>query len=594
MIDRTAKLRWRRRYKSRKRQVEGIGTQAEEHLERHFFRRLARLGEVRKFVVNWVLLLVLLTGLVAAQSRGLSGYYQDTVPVPGGTVTEGIVGSFTNANPLYATGTVDSAVSQLVFSGLMKFDENNELVGNLAESWQIDDREVTYTVKLRPNIKWHDGTPLTSDDVVFTYATIQNPDAQSPLFNSWQKIKVEATDPQTIVFTLPAPLSSFVYSLTNGIVPQHLLSDIPATQLRSHRFNTVNPIGSGPFKWDRIEVIGTTPEERAEQIGLVPNNDYYKQKPKLQQYIIRSFRDDKRMVESFKNHELTAISGLDSLPDELKNDNGVKARYIPMNGQVVVFFKTSQEFLADIKVRKALVQAYDQADLLKGFGYPVVASKSPFLPKHIGYNKDLVQLASNKEEAKKLLDEAGWLPGKEGIRHKNNLPLTIRLYSQSNSEYAYVTQRLQEQWRSIGVDVQVFLQQDADFKSTVSNHAYDALLYGVSLGPDPDAYAYWHSSQADVRSAYRLNFSEYKSTQADKSLEAGRSRSDPALRALRYKPFLEAWRADAPALVLYQPSFLFVSRGDISGFDPASLNSATNRYANIEDWMIRLGKANKR
>jgi peptide/nickel transport system substrate-binding protein len=594
MIDRTAKLRWRRRYRSRKRQVEEIGSQAEEQLEKHFFRRLTRLGDVRKFVINWVLLLVLLIGITVVQTRSLSGYYQDTVAVPGGAITEGIVGSFTNANPLYATGTVDSAAAQLVFSGLLKINKDDQLVGNLAESWSTDDREVTYTVKLREHIKWHDGTPLTAEDVVFTYKTIQNADAQSPLFNSWQKISVEAADARTVVFTLPAPLSSFAYSLTNGIVPKHILGDVPVTQLRSHRFNTVSPIGSGPFKWERIEVIGTTTQERTEQIGLLPNADFYGEKPKLQHYIIRSFRDDKRMIESFKNHELTAMSGLDSLPDELKNEKGIRARYIPLAGQVIVFLKTSQEYLADVKVRKALVQSFDQTSLIKGFDYPLIASKSPFLPNHIGYNRDLTQLPTNVEEARKLLDEAGWLIGKDNLRYKNNLPLTIRLYSQSNSEYAYVTQQLQEQWRSIGVDVQVFLQQDADFKSTVSNHAYDALLYGVALGPDPDAYAYWHSSQADVRSAYRLNFSEYKSTQADKSLEAGRSRSDPTLRALRYKPFLEAWRADAPALVLYQPSFLFVTRGEINGFDPATLPAATSRYTNVENWMVRLGKANKK
>jgi peptide/nickel transport system substrate-binding protein len=593
MIDRTAKLRWRRRFRSRKRQVEEISTQAEEHLERHLFRRLARLSEVRRFVVNWVLLLVLLIGIVVAQTRNLSGYYQKTVAVPGGTVTEGILGTFTNANPLYATGTVDAAVSQLVFAGLFKFDQGNKLVGNLAEKWQLDEREVRYTVTLRENLKWHDGEPLTADDVVFTFKTIQNADAQSPLFNSWQKITVEATDARTVVFTLPTPLSAFPNSLTEGIVPKHILANIPIAQLRSDRFNTVNPVGSGPFKWDRIEVTGTRPSDRAEQIGLIPNELYYGEKPKLQRYIIRSFRDEKRMIESFSNRELTAMSGLDSLPDELKAEKTVVAHSIPLTGQVVVFFKTTHEILSDVKVRQALVRAFNQSETVKGLGYPAIVARSPFLPTHIGYNKELLQLPPSVDEANKLLDEAGWVRGENGIRTKNNIPLIVRLYSQSNSEYAYVTQQLQTQWRAVGVDVQVYLQQDADFKSTVSNHAYDALLYGVSLGTDPDTYAYWHSSQADPRSANRLNFAEYKSTAADKALEAGRSRSDPSLRALRYRPFLEAWRADAPALVLYQPRFLFVTRGQINGFAPATMNGATDRYANIEHWMIRLGKRNK-
>lgn len=593
MIDRTTKTRWRRRFRFRKRQVERMGTQAEEQIERHFFKRLSRLGGVRRFILSWLVLVVILIALVVAQLRALSPYYQQTVPVSGGTYTEGIIGSFTNANPLYAVGSVDSAVSQLVFEGLLKYDQNNVLVGNLAQNWQLDEREVTYTVTLRPDLKWQDGTPLTADDVAFTYATIQNADAASPLLTSWQKIKIEAKDPRTVVFTLPSPLSAFPNSLTNGIVPKHLLGNIPVNQLRSARFNTVAPIGSGPFKWERIEVEGSGPDTRSEQIGLVPNPYYHGGTAKLQRYIIRTFNDEKRMIQSFKDRQLTAMAGLETVPDDVKIEGGVQQYNIPLTGQVTVFLKTSNEILASVKVRQALVQAADPSDIVRSINYPLVISKGPFLASHVGYNKDIVQLPTNIEQAKKLLDEDGWVPGANGIREKDKKPLTFHIYSQSTSEYALVTQKLQMQWRAIGVDIQVSLQGDADFKSTVANHNYDALLYGVSLGNDPDVYAYWHSSQGDIRSANRLNFSEYKSTVADKALEAGRSRSDPALRTVKYKPFLEAWRNDAPALVLYQPRFLYITRGTVYGFKPEALNGATERFSNVENWMIRVGKTDK-
>jgi len=573
--------------------VEDLGFQAEEQIERHFFKRLSKLADVRRFVLSWMLLFVLLIGGVVYQRTTLGNYYESLQPVPGGTFTEGMVGSFTNANPLYATGAVDSAVSHLVFAGLLKYDSNNLLVGDLAEKWTVDAKETTYTITLRDNLRWQDGAPLTANDVVFTYHTIQNPDAKSPLLASWQGIQVSAANDKTVVFTLPNSLSAFPHSLTNGIVPAHLLAATPAAQLRATRFNTATPIGAGPFKWSAIELTGEASPDRQGRIGLVANELYYGGSPKLNRYIIRYFAEEKQMLSSFENHELTAMSGIEVLPDNFKADASVEQYNIPLTAQVMVFFRTSQEVLSDVKVRQALVQAVDQKTLVDNIGFPVIATKEPFLQDQPGFNPAITQLSYNVDAASKLLTEAGWLPGKDGIRVKNGKQLTFSLYSQSTSEYAYVTQKLQADWAKIGVKVEVLLQPDSDLQSTVADHTYEALLYGISLGPDPDAYAYWGSTQADQRAANRVNFSEYKSAVADKALEGGRTRSDPALRTLKYKPFLEAWRNDAPALALYQPRYLYVSRDTIHGFNPTVMNVSTDRYTNVYNWMIRQEKVRK-
>ncbi len=587
MVDRATKLRWRRRFKRSQKHVENIGTQAEQGLEQHFFLRLNRLVGVRRFVVGWIALFVLLIIGVVVQTRALAPHFTTLKPVPGGVFTEGITGSFTNANPLYATDAVDTAVSKLVFSGLMKYDSNNQLVGDLAQSVQPDPRSAIYTVTLRPGLKWHDGKPLTAEDVVFTYKTIQNADAKSPLFANWEGVKIEAKDDRTIVFTLPHGLASFPHSLTNGIVPKHLLDNIPASQLRSVAFNTAKPIGSGPFMWDAVQVQGSTPDEREERIGLVPNPNYYFGEPKLGAFIIRAFHDESHMTQSFRKQELSAMAGLETLPADLA-DNPDKIDYdVPLTGEVMVFFRNSQEILQDKQVRLALVQATNTPDIIAGLGYPVIPANSPLLKSHIGYDKNITQLPFNQAIASKLLDDDGWKMGANGIRTKNGLPLTIHLFSQSNSQYSYVTQALQKQWRAVGVDAQVVLQPESDLQSTISLHNYDALLFGISLGPDPDVFAYWHSSQADPRSPNRLNLSEFKNSAADQSLEGGRARSDPTLRAIKYRGFLQAWRDDAPAIALYQPRFLYVSRGAIYNFNPTIMNSPTDRYADVEKWMTR-------
>jgi peptide/nickel transport system substrate-binding protein len=586
MINRTTKLRWRRRFRQRKSQVEQLGLQTEDNIERHVFRRFDRLMQVRRFVFGWVILCLFLLGGVLLQTSALSSYYKSNVPAPGGVLTEGILGSFTNANPLYATGPVDSAVSKLIFAGLLKYDSSNKLVGDLAESWQVDPSERVYTIKLRHDLRWQDNKQLTAKDVVFTYKTIQNPDAKSPLLSSWQGIEVTAKDDRTVIFTLPSALSSFRYGLTTGIIPGHLLGEIPPAQMRATQFNTSAPVGAGPFKWSAIEV---TNEEKAQQgrIGLTPNEYYYGGHPALQRYVIRYFTEQKQMVDSFDNKELTAMSGLDTVPDALAKDASVEQYSIPVTAQVMVFFKTSHELLKDAKVRQALVQAADRETLVANIGYPVVASNEPFLPGHPGYDKGITQLPYNQTAAAGLLDQAGWIAGKDGVREKNGKQLTFTLYSQSTSEYAYVTQKLQADWSKVGAKVDVLLQPDSDLQTTVTGHNYDALLYGISLGTDPDVYAYWGSTQADERAANRVNFSEYKSTAADRALEAGRTRANEQLRAVKYRPFLEVWRNDAPALALYQPRYLYITRGAIHGFNPHAINSASDRYANVSNWKIR-------
>lgn len=593
MINRTTKLRWRRHLKRSKRQVEDLSVQAEEQLERHLFRRLSRLYDVRRFVFAWTGLVVLLIGGVVIQTRSLSNYYQTLKPAPGGTFTEGVVGVFTNANPLYASSPVDSSVARLVFSGLMRYDQKGRLLPDLAEKWSVNERGTTYTIVLRKNLTWHDGKPLTAADVVFTYKTIQNPDSKSPLLNSWKGIRVTAKNPYTIIFTLPNALSSFPHSLTNGIIPKHWLVDIPAAQLRSVRFNTANPIGSGPFKWETIEVEGENPEEREERIGLVPNENFYRGAPKLQRFIIRGFHDEQKLLKSLESRELNGVVGLETLPDTLSHNQEIRSYNIPINGEVMAFFKTSQPILSDRKVRLALVKAINVPEIVERLGYPAVVVDSPLLPSQTGYNKKIVQLSQNVKEANKLLDQAGWKTNQNNIREHKGQKLSLQLISQNTSDYTTITQALKEQWQAIGVDIQDILQSDADLQQSISEHSYDILLYGIALGPDPDVFPYWHSSQADPRSANRLNLSEYKSKQADTALEAGRTRSNPKLRAVKYRPFLEAWRNDAPALALYKPRFLYVSFGNIFGFEPKVINSAVDRYANVENWMILEEKTNK-
>jgi peptide/nickel transport system substrate-binding protein len=592
---RALRLRFRRRLRLQKRQVEELGAQAERRLENDFFKRLERLGRVRRFIVSWILLVVLLIGTVAAQSRSLSGYYQASLPAPGGTYTEGVLGAFTNANPIYATDLADTTVSELLFAGLLTFNEQNQLAGDLAESFAVDAVGTTYTVRLRPGLTWHDGQPLTSDDVLFTYQVIQNPDARSPLYGSWKDIAVKAVDPLTVTFTLPNTLAPFPYSLTTGIVPRHILGDTAMLDMRSVPFNSVHPVGAGPFKWQAIELSGGTADRRQETIALAAFDKFHAGEPKLNNFVIRTFRSPEQLLKSFEAQEVTAIAGLTQVPLTLQGDGGVRVYNLPLTAAVMTFFRTQNGLLANSKIRQALVQGADTGKLISTLQYPTRPVRGPLLLGQQAYDARFQQAAYNFQAAAKLLDDDGWKadPAKDGQRYKDGQPLSFSLHFLNSSEYTSVARQLAQQWRILGVDVKLEAEIEADFQAILASapsgneFSYDALLYGISIGPDPDVYVYWHSSQTDALSPVRLNFSEYKSSMADDALVAGRTRLDPALRAAKYQPFLQAWQADAPALSLYQPRFLYITHGAVHGLNESTVNSDVGRFKNVHNWQIR-------
>jgi peptide/nickel transport system substrate-binding protein len=580
------RIRLRRRFRKSQRQVEDLGSQAEQGLEQHLFGRFSRLLAVKRFVIGWITLFVLLLGAVIGQTVALSGYFQILKPVPGGIYNEGVVGSFSNANPLYATSDVDTTISRLVFAGLFTYNDQNQLVGQLASNYSVDARGTTYTVHLKPHLTWQDGTPLTSKDVAFTYHLIQDPDAQSPLLSSWQGVSVTTPDAQTIVFKLADPLASFPYTLTNGIVPQHILASIPADSLRSADFNTLHPVGSGPFSWQGIAAEDADANNAQQQIELLPFTKYVAGKPKLQTFVVHAYANQSDMVNDFKHGNLNGAEGLSSLPAQLLTDSSALQHSLLLTAENMVFFKTSTGVLADQSVRTALVEGANTSAIIKNLGYDTRAVREPLLPGQLGYDASKQQVGYNPKAAAALLDSDGWLMTSSGIRAKAGQPLTFGLTASDNPEYQQVTTELSKQWQALGVDVRVELQTPADFQNALAYHQYDAILYGISIGVDPDVFVYWDSSQADPRSTDRLNLSEFKNTDADLSLEAGRTRLNPALRAIKYQPFLSAWQQANPALGLYQPRILYVTNGPVFGLNDHIINIPTDRFSNVQNWEI--------
>ncbi|MBI2588846.1 peptide ABC transporter substrate-binding protein [Candidatus Saccharibacteria bacterium] len=587
VFDSGTKRRWRRHFRRHQRGAVELGVQADQQIEKLLLRRLGRLVSVRRFIFLWISLFILMFFFGVIQLRALSPYYQSLKPVPGGIYSEGILSTFRNANPLYATTEADIALSHLVFAGLFKYDNANGFAADLAKDWSVGPTPTHYTVHLRQGLSWHDGAPFTADDVVFTYKTIQDIESQSALYSNWRDITVKKVDNYTVTFDLPNALSPFPLSLTNGIIPAHILKKIPPTQLRSNSFNS-QPIGMGPFQWKFIELLTSSGFGSEQRITLAAFDKYWAGRPKLDGFNLLVFSNEQQLLNAFNKKQINAVGGLEALPDELADDSNVQVYNTPLTSAVMAFFNNSRGVFADAAVRRALVSGIDRQPLSKITGFPTQLVDSPLLHNQLGYSSDLMQLPYDPSLANQLLDQAGWLRTGQGFRSKNNQTLVLNLRSQNTRQYTVLSQYLQTQWAKLGVKVEVQFYDANDLGSQIiANHDYDILVYAINIGIDPDIFAYWNSSQASVNSQGHLNLSEYKSGPADQALEAGRTRGDPVVRVVKYRAFATVWRDDAPALALYQPNFLYVTRGPVFGYERKSTNTAADRFYNVQNWMIR-------
>ncbi|MBP6042376.1 peptide ABC transporter substrate-binding protein [Candidatus Saccharibacteria bacterium] len=531
---------------------------------------------VRRFMAGWLTIVGLMLIGIALQSQQLDGAYKKASPKQGGIYTEGIVGELTNLNPIFASGNVNQAASRLLFGSLFEYDRSGHLKPDLAESIELDKAGTKYTVKLREDVLWHDGDVLDAQDVVYTFQTIQDPATRSSLQESWKDIKIEAPEKFVVTFELPNKFAPFEYSLTTGIIPKHKLKDLSSDELRTSAFNQA-PIGSGPFKFRNLDADTGSLE-------MVNNDEYYKNGPFLNRFVIQTYKDKQMLVKALNDGELSGAA--DIKPELVTRGKKYQKYTMLMTNSVFSFFNNKRAPLNDKAVRSALVSSIDRKKLIKQAEVDGSQSKSPLLVEQIGFNTKLQQPDIDIAKARKILDDAGWEVSKDdGIRTKDKQRLEFTLTSQAADEFPAVAEYLKTAWKQIGADVNIQLVTlDNLRKDNIIPHDYDALLFGVALGSDPDVFAYWHSSQAGEGG---FNLSEYESKVADESLESGRTRLEERLRAAKYKTFTEAWLKDNPAAALYRTSLIYFQDKNVIGSRSRRLIDPADRFNDVENWAVK-------
>lgn len=554
----------------------------QRHASRFILRRIENVRLVMTEIMIWLAAIALLiAGLGIQYSWNSQGSKKDGAK-SGGVYVEGVIGNISTLNPLLAASEPEQAVSRLLFSSLYNYDVTGALHTDLAESMTVKDDKV-YTIKLR-NAVWHDGKKLTAEDVVYTINLIKNPQVRSPLRVNWLDISARAIDDSTVEFMLPAVYAGFSHALTFPVIPKHILQSVSPSSMREADFSS-NPVGSGPFAVKRVQTSEST--SSTDVVRMEPNTKYYGAVSTLSRLELRAYGNESLLVKAVNSGEVSAASGLSlSAADNIKSKQYSTKHWL-LNKGVYLLMNNRSQTLQDARVRRALRYATDTSSIRATVGDNVARLDTPILQSQIAQKLPAAP-DYNLDKAKALLKEAGWTYNQGQWKGKDGRPLAVAVTTSSGrDEYKKIVDALKQQWSKLGVDVQL---REIDTSSTTTSFVqsvlqprdYDALLYELELGADPDVFAYWHSSQA---SASGYNFANYSNRTVDNDLVGGRSRTNPALRAAKYIQFVNQWLNDAPAIGLYQSVGSYVLNNGASIVEPrGSLNTMNDRYADVTTW----------
>lgn len=549
------------------------------HAHKFIIHRWENIRSVRRHVISWLVLLGVLIAGVGIQLNWFQRSYSTDAPASGGTYAEAVLGPLDTLNPIYATTSAEFSASKLLFSSLYDYDSTGHLRGDLAKSMKVNTEGTVYTVSLRQDATWHDGTRLTAKDIVFTIDTIKDPITRSTI-KGWQGIEVKAIDDYTVAFTSPAANASFALALTFPILPKHILEDVPPNLLRENSFGQ-NPTGSGPFKIRLLQIIDITNGRKI--VHTSANKDYYRGASKLSRFQLHVYGTTDAIAMALRTSEVSAAADVaaGSVATVDKNRYNVLSR--PVSNGVYALFNTRQDILKDKAVRQALQVATDTAAIRKSVSPDVSALDLPFVTGQLTGTDIPKRPAFDVARAADMLEQAGWKKQADGKRAKDGQPLRLRILTLKDSEYEKALESLAGQWREVGVtvDAEILDPADREVSERLQNRNFDVLLYTLQLA-DPDIYAYWHSSQSSQR---LLNLSSYADAAADEALSSAHSITDPKLRNAKYISFAKQWLQDAPAIGLYQPVAYYVSAKTSQSMDPnMHLISTRDRYADILYW----------
>lgn len=495
---------------------------------------------------------------------------------------EGVVGRIDRINPLFAArGSPDADLATLVFAGLTRPGRDGLPEPDLAERWEITPDALTYTFTLREGLFWHDGAPVTAEDVAFTVRTVQAEDFRGPpeLAAAWAGVTTAVVDERTVIFRLPARASSFLARAALGIVPRHLLEGLSANELFEAPFNR-RPVGSGPFILEAVDGEGAR---------LAPNPSYDRGPPRLAGIELRTYVDERALATALASGEVDAAMLPDAPSTELRAAvdarTDLEATLWPLSGYDVLYLNTQRDPFGDARVREAIARALDPTainhDVYGGRGVPASTPISSFSwawPPMI----DPGVLGPMPDLAASLLDAAGWERVGDGVRVRDGTRLAVELATNADPGREAAAAVIASQLAQAGIEVSVEILPSAPLLGQrLEPRDFDMALFGWDEGIDPDPYGAWHTSQLVLPGR---NFAGLTDPELDALLEVARGTLDLEERIDLYARFRTRFLALTPSVVLRFPALEYVQPAALVTTEPRLLVTPAARLLDARNW----------
>lgn len=551
--------------------------------------------------LRWQLLIIFVTGLAVGilllgeQPKPISPLTTPE-PVKGGVYTEALVGSLLRLNPmLNFYNPPDREVSRLIFSGLIRFDSNGAPQPDLAESWGVSKDGTLYNVTIHEKAVWHDGQPVTADDVIFTIDLLRNGSDIVPidLQDFWKDVEVVRLSERVLQFRLPGAFAPFPDYLSFGVLPKHLLDGQTVDSMIDMNFN-IQPVGSGPYRFDRLVV------ESGEITGVVlaAFKDYYGTAPYIDEIVFRYYPDSAAAMQAYRDDQVQGIGlvSTDILKDVLAEPQLAIYTARKPELSLILFNLKNQEasFLQEVEVRRALLSGLNrQAIVDKILQGQAVVADGPILPETWAYYNSLQRVEYDPEAARGLLKEAGYVLAAEGdvVRKKEEVALRLQLIYPDDEHHQAIAEQVRDNWSPLGVEVTLEpLPYEVLLKERLEQRDYQAALVDLNLSrsPDPDPYPFWDQGQASGGQ----NYTQWDSRIASEYLEQARVTVKLEERAKFYRNFQILFTQDLPALPLYYPMYTYAVDREIQGVRVGPLFDTADRFAGITGWFL-AGRQNQ-
>ena len=537
--------------------------------------------------------LTLLGALLYSQSLGLVVSFS---PAPGGTFVEGVIGTPHELNPLiFSTYTADSDIARLVYAGMMRLDSKGQPVPDLAERWAVSADGLAYTFVLRSGLRWHDGVPLSLDDVIFTIGLLQAADYPGPadVGALWQQVSVAKLNATTLKLILLEPYAPFLDHTTFPVLPAHRFSGIRSGDLSLHPANE-SPVGAGPF---RIERLLRNDNGQPVEALLVANSYYHGPAPMLSHVRLLFFPDEATAVQALHQGQIMGIGGISNSAIESmlpERDHDIFSALLPEYRLILLNQQNAAlPFFQDKKVRQALLAGLNRERIVgEALAGQAVVASGPILPGTWAFNEQLRQVDYDLHRAEELLQAGHWflpenaLPGSEDyVRQKNGRRLAFNLLVPDDPSSIAMGQMAVEDWAQLGIRVTL----QAALPDTVQDEylekrRFQAIMVHLSLQrtPDPDPYSFWH--QTEIESGQ--NYSGYDNRMMSELLEQARTTPSSAARARLYRSFQARFMDETPALLLYYPVYSYVVSHSVNGVQLGPLMQPADRFNTIAEWYI--------